>query len=1248
MGRSRSRSRQRGDYDDNESSRSRQSRQKSRDKSRSRSREREYETKEERKARRHRQREEKRRDSEESGRQPRGGYEEGYSGSKAGYDEYQSRYGSGGGAAPYPESPQETRAGYGGDYQQGNYPPADSYAQSGYAAGAGAGAAPYPTHTGSTDYGSPQGYPTYSQGHDAEPYPPSHDTQSYGAPHETATYYGHQSPPPAQYGDSTYGAAPQAPYPTTQYPEDTTHSSTYYPPPEDTTTHSSTYYPPPATAPYPHEETSYAPPPPHPSEVPHGYGSPQPGYHDSSYGGSGYTAPPTSGYDEVPRNPSSHPTYHPRPEPSGPPPEAEAEFQMNIPQSEEKWQPTAQQEKKSIFSSFSGTLHDVVRDIASSSGIRTHHTNHDGGTCTDPNHYRSTNRFSSFASPRNGNRIKWFVDGKDYCWAVAEAIAHARESIWILDWWLSPELHLRRPGAKYEEFRLDKMLKAAAEKGVKVNIIVYKEVTQALTLSSAHTKHFLEESHPNIAVFRHPDHTADPKVLASKLATGDIMATIGKLTGADDGIVLYWAHHEKLCLIDGTVPGGGIAFMGGLDLCWGRWDLPHHPISDVHPTDVKQTLFLGQDYNNARVMDFHTVDHWEQNKLRRTESSRMGWSDVALCFTGPTVEDLKYHFVERWNFIWREKYYSRPDPRYLELKVEIIPGESGFEHGRIHIGAAASKIKTGMKGLIGRGGGRGGQSRRRDDGEYDDPLAFGGDSDEEREERRRKKDKRRGRHDSPDPAPPGAFPGYAGTHPEIPQELQEPAHPMHGAKCQIVRSCTEWSNGTKTEHSVQNAYIQIINSARHFIYIENQFFITASGGEGGWPVKNRIGEALVNRIVRAHEAGEKFRVIVIMPSVPAFAGNLKDDASLGTRAIMEFQYDSISRGGKGRSIYERLNAKGINPLDYIRFFNLRNYDRINISRELESAEAQTKLEYEVIQQALENQIGAGWSTAQTHGGELDQWGRVQGNVGAGVWDSVAQCSMLGGGDVRDAPWSGDPEKEIDAFVSEELYIHSKVLIADDNIVICGSANLNDRSQNGDHDSEIAIIVEDHTPLGSLMNGRPYVASHFAATLRRYLFRKHLGLIPAQASDYLDPNMLPVPEPNVYDFDSEEDKLVMDPLSDNFWNFWNATAKRNTEAFDKVFHAVPTDNVLNWEDYDKYFGQYFHPSGTKENPIPPKYPWGHVVKDNFPPGSEGARAVKSELARIRGSLVEMSLKFMQNVDFAVEAASFNAITEAVYI
>lgn len=106
-------------------------------------------------------------------------------------------------------------------------------------------------------------------------------------------------------------------------------------------------------------------------------------------------------------------------------------------------------------------------------------------------------RFDSFAPVRGGNRIKWYVDGKDYMYALSVALEKARSSVWILDCkcgiasplqsiliiigWLSPELYLRRPPKLNERYRLDRMLQAAAARGVRINVIVYKEVTQALT-----------------------------------------------------------------------------------------------------------------------------------------------------------------------------------------------------------------------------------------------------------------------------------------------------------------------------------------------------------------------------------------------------------------------------------------------------------------------------------------------------------------------------------------------------------------------------------------------------------------------------------------------------------------------------------------------------------------------------------------------------------------------------------------------
>ncbi|KAF9996445.1 hypothetical protein BGZ79_009812 [Entomortierella chlamydospora] len=64
------------------------------------------------------------------------------------------------------------------------------------------------------------------------------------------------------------------------------------------------------------------------------------------------------------------------------------------------------------------------------------------------------------------------------------------------------------------------------------------------------------------------------------------------------------------------------------------------------------------------------------------------------------------------------------------------------------------------------------------------------------------------------------------------------------------------------------------------------------------------------------------------------------------------------------------------------------------------------------------------------------------------------------------------DDEVDDFFTEQLYIHSKLMIVDDRIVIYGSANLNDRSQMGNRDSEIAIYIKDTEMVNSTMDGKP--------------------------------------------------------------------------------------------------------------------------------------------------------------------------------
>src|SRR5690606_29901487 len=55
-------------------------------------------------------------------------------------------------------------------------------------------------------------------------------------------------------------------------------------------------------------------------------------------------------------------------------------------------------------------------------------------------------------------------------------------------------------------------------------------------------------------------------------------------------------------------------------------------------------------------------------------------------------------------------------------------------------------------------------------------------------------------------------------------------------------------------------------------------------------------------------------------------------------------------------------------------------------------------------------------------------------------------------------------------VTEQIYVHSKLLIADDRVAILGSANINARSQLGDRDSELAVVISGRQAQISQLNG----------------------------------------------------------------------------------------------------------------------------------------------------------------------------------
>jgi phospholipase D1/2 len=250
-----------------------------------------------------------------------------------------------------------------------------------------------------------------------------------------------------------------------------------------------------------------------------------------------------------------------------------------------------------------------------------------------------------------------------------------------------------------------------------------------------------------------------------------------------------------------------------------------------------------------------------------------------------------------------------------------------------------------------------------------------------------------------------------------------------------------------------------------------------------------------------------------------------------------------------------------------------------------------------------------------------------------VSDSVAQHKCNDHTTLADEKWLGTEEEEKNAYVSELCYIHTKCMIVDDRKVIMGSANLNDRSQKGDGDSEIAMVVEDGDMIDSRMDGVDYQASRFAATLRRRLFKEHLGLLGPQpcegAREHVTSFMRCAPTPNHDETDTREDQWVMDPLGDDFQARWNDTARVNREVFTELFRPVPSNLVRSWSAYDNYV---------------PKVKTGHVV-----PEIPLAR-VKDRLAHVKGALVECPLDFLIDEKDFCEGLDWQGLnpTLAVYL
>lgn len=131
-------------------------------------------------------------------------------------------------------------------------------------------------------------------------------------------------------------------------------------------------------------------------------------------------------------------------------------------------------------------------------------------------------------------------------------------------------------------------------------------------------------------------------------------------------------------------------------------------------------------------------------------------------------------------------------------------------------------------------------------------------------------------------------------------------------------------------------------------------------------------------------------------------------------------------------------------------------------------------------------------------------------------------------------------------VTEQIYVHSKLTIVDDRYVLVGSANINDRSLQGDRDSELAVLISDTAHCFNDQDGTGVAVPtrNFARELRQNAWRKWLGSAANECAEALDK-----------------------PALQAGWEKIQALAKSNADIYETVFNFLPRDDYQSGKNND---------------------------------------------------------------------------------
>jgi phospholipase D1/2 len=343
--------------------------------------------------------------------------------------------------------------------------------------------------------------------------------------------------------------------------------------------------------------------------------------------------------------------------------------------------------------------------------------------------------------------------------------------------------------------------------------------------------------------------------------------------------VKFWTTHEKFIIVDKI-----IGFIGGIDLSWGKYDSPEHLLYEG-PKENNIYEFPLMDYRNQQIYFYYDVENYTKTEISREHQNRFPWHDIQMKIVGPSVKDLVKHFFERWNHA-------------INCEEKLKNTTFGIDQ---------------VKQLVDK-------INRKSIWKTFNNLIF---------------DSQKIENDY-----------FVENDMNVNEKIEKEIYSKYKKKgnfnsdALVLRSVSKWSIGVnETEQSILNAYYDLIQNAKHYIYIENQYFISKSwtnkekkeaNVQSKDVVKNQVSYYIRKRIEKAYKNNENFKVFIMIPIFPSQGINFEDNFSiLKVEPLIKYTYQTINRNN-GLSMIEQLEKKmGDKWKNYISFYSLRTHGLVN-------------------------------------------------------------------------------------------------------------------------------------------------------------------------------------------------------------------------------------------------------------------------------------------------------------------------------